>query len=78
MVFGLVIINLYNVWEWNVWLIITLMGWGMFLKGVFYFLVPGKTFTRILDWKAKHMCMYTSGVVALVIGAVLSYFSYLV
>lgn len=78
MVLGLVVISLYNVWEWNVWLLVTLTGWGMFLKSVFYFLAPGRTFTDLLKWKEKHMCMYTAGTVVLVIGAVLSYFSYLV
>lgn len=78
MVFGLVIVSLHNVWEWNVWLLVTLVGWGMFLKSALYFLLPSKTITNVLEWKAKHMCMYTAGTVVLVMGAALSYFSYLV
>ena len=35
-IFGLIIIQMHNIWEWSLWVVITLTGWCAFLKGVFY------------------------------------------
>ncbi|NGX27358.1 MAG: hypothetical protein K940chlam6_01292, partial [Chlamydiae bacterium] len=31
---GLFIINAYNIWDWNVFFFVTLLGWAMFIRGV--------------------------------------------
>lgn len=77
-VLGLVVINMYNVWEWNVWLIVTVTGWALLVKSVFYFLMPGSVIKQLLSWKGNMSMMYICGVVALVAGAALTYYSYFV
>lgn len=77
LVFGLVVINKHNVWEWSPYVAITITGWGAFLKSVIYFLVPGDNFKKIL--KALNCkCYYqTAGGVFSAFGAWLSYLVYL-
>lgn len=74
LILGLVSVQFYNVWEWNVWLIVTLTGWGMILKGVAYFLLPGKLFTNMLKMANKSGLFYVGGLVVTLLGAVLSYY----
>ena len=75
---GLISIYMYNVWEWNVWLIVTLSGWGMFLKGVFYILAPGSLIKGVLNLGKKLPILYFGGLAAVVLGGVLGYYAYLV
>jgi len=56
LIVGLIIINIYNVWAWNLYVVITITGWGALLKGVFYFLAPSSWITSVLKSK-----MYSSG-----------------
>ncbi len=78
MVMGLIVINLYNVWAWNVWLIVTVTGWALFLKPVFYLLVPGDWTKKCIHHCANANWMYFWSLVMIVIGAALSYYAYLV
>ena len=73
LVFGLIVVNIYNVWEWNVWLLVTLMGWGMLLKGTLYFLLPGSWLKGGIKTFNHEGWMYLCGVVTLIIGGVLCY-----
>lgn len=75
-VLGLIAVNMYNVWELNVWLLVTITGWGLLLKGVFYFLLPGDTFTSMLKSTNNQGMLYFGGLVATVVGAVLCYHVY--
>lgn len=77
-VFGLVVIQFYNVWEWNVWLLVTLSGWGMFLKGLFYFLFPGSWIKGALKMGQNVSWLYFGGLFAAVWGAVMGYYAYFV
>ena len=77
-VFGLFIVNTYNVWEWNVWLLVTLTGWMMLVKGTLYMLMPGSVTASLLDMKGKGAMLYIAGLVCALIGAVLSYYAYMV
>lgn len=75
---GLIIVNLHNVWVWDLSLIITLTGWGALLKGVFYFLAPESWIKTVLKcplYKSTGF-MYFWGLVLLVVGALLSYNAY--
>ncbi len=75
---GLIIINAYNVWEWNLLIIITLTGWLFLLKGVFYLLAPEYWIKKVL----KHKCyqdkgwLYCWGAVMTILGILLSYSAY--
>jgi len=76
MLFGLFIIKLHNVWEWNYLLLVTLSGWGMFLKGALYFLAPQSVLKAALGLGKNPALMYFGGLVILVMGAALGYYAY--
>ena len=78
MIFGLVIINIYNIWEWNLYVVITLTGWLAFLKGAFYLLAPGSWIKASLKCKLVRSegFLYFWGALAVVIGVLLTYNAY--
>ena len=80
LILGLIIINIYNVWEWNLYVIITITGWGALLKGVFYFLAPGSWIKGVLKCKCYHSegWLYFWGLLMTVVGILLSYNAYFV
>ncbi len=75
---GTLILKTYNSWEWNVWLIVTIAGWGCLIKGLFYFLAPGPWVKTILKIKNNTGLLYFAGVVAVILGVILSYNVYAV
>lgn len=75
---GLLVINLYNVWEWNVWLIVTVSGWLGFVTALFYFMAPGHWSKAVIHTFANANWMYFWSLVLIVAGAALSYYVYLV
>lgn len=79
LIIGLIIVNTYNIWEWNVWIIITLTGWLALLKAVIYFLAPGSWIKAILKAKIYNSASFLMGwgVILTIVGAALSYYSYL-
>lgn len=78
MIGGLVVMYFYNVWAWNVWLLVTISGWAMFLKGAFYFLAPSSLIKPIMKLGQNLGLLYFGGLVALLFGAVLGYYTFLV
>ncbi len=76
LILGLIFINIYNVWAWNLWLLITLTGWGFFIKGLFFFLAPEKWITGVMKMKSSSW-IYFGAIVMLIAGFFLSYASYL-
>ena len=77
LVFGLVVINMHNVWEWSPYVIITLTGWGAFLKAVVYFLVPGDYLKKMITMMSCKCYFQTAGAIVGLLGAWLSYLVYL-
>lgn len=75
---GMILIRIYNVWTWDSTLLITLTGWGMFVKGVAYFLAPGAWIKAAMKWHVSLNVLYLHGVIAGAIGIYLSYLAYLV
>lgn len=75
-VLGAIVINMYNVWAWNVWLLVTLTGWILAIKSVFYFLMPESIIKTILALKKKKWVLVLAGIIGLVFGGVLTYYSY--
>ncbi len=73
---GLMVISMYNVWEFNVWLLVTLLGWGMFVKGVVFFLIPGSALKGVVGFGKNLGALYFGGLVHTVVGAVLGYYAY--
>ena len=77
LIFGLTIINMHNVWEWSPYVVITLVGWGAFLKAVIYFLIPGDHFKAMIKM-INCKCYYqAAGGIFAALGAWLSYLVYL-
>lgn len=78
LVLGLIVIYNYNVWEWNVWLLVTLSGWAMFVKGALYFLAPGSFIKMAFSLGKNTTLLYLGGVIALLLGGFLGYYTFLV
>ena len=77
-ILGVYLINAYNVWEWNLGLIVTVTGWWLAVESVFYFIVPGNPIKKCLTFCKQIEIVYLMGAVFAVVGAVLTYYSYLV
>lgn len=75
-ILGLIVIHTYNVWAWNVGLLVTLIGWILFAKGVLYFLLPGSILKPMMKLGQNIGLLYLGGIVGVVIGVVLSYYAY--
>jgi hypothetical protein len=75
---GLIVVNMYNIWAWNTWLLVTLMGWGMLLKGAFYLLLPGSLLKKGIKMGEHVGFQYLGGLMMVIIGACLSYSTYFV
>ena len=74
---GLIIVNMYNVWGWNVWLIVTVSGWLALVKGVCYFLLPGSVIKKMMNSMNNLNWLYFWSLVIVVAGGALSYYTYL-
>jgi hypothetical protein len=77
LIFGLVVINTYNVWEWSPYVIITITGWGAFLKALIYFLLPGDQLKAMMKLLCCKCYFQTAGVIAAAFGAWLCYLVFL-
>jgi hypothetical protein len=76
MVLGLIIMRMYSDWTWNKYILVTLAGWGAFLKGVIYFLAPGSMIKSMLSMGNSKGFLYFGGLVAVIFGAVLTHAVY--
>jgi hypothetical protein len=78
LIFGLILVNAYNIWDWNPFVVITLTGWVLILKAVFYFLAPGSWIQAVLHWKLlRHIgYYYFAGAVVAILGGTLMYCGY--
>ncbi len=76
MVFGLIMVNMFNVWTADIWLIVTLIGWIWLIKGAAYFLLPGEFVKWKLEMGQNVTLLYLGGLVGLVLGGVLTYYAY--
>jgi uncharacterized protein YjeT (DUF2065 family) len=78
LIIGLILIKIYNVWDWSLNLIITLTGWGALVKGVFYFLAPGSWIKWFLNCRLCQSAgfLYVCGIILVILGALLSYRGY--
>lgn len=77
-ILGVFIVRSYNVWEWNLWLLVTLTGWCAVVKSVIYFLLPGSTVKALIKVGTNINLIYLGGLVGVVVGAALGYYVYFV
>lgn len=70
---GLFIINMYNVWVWDIYFFVTLLGWALFLRGVFTFFMP----QLMVKWfMTKASWMKTMGILPFVWGLILTWLGF--
>lgn len=73
LLFGLFIINAYNVWEWDIFFLVTLLGWFLFLRGVLTFFMP----QLVVSWfMSRNSWMKTMGIVPFVWGLILTWIGF--
>ena len=77
LILGLLVVTKYNVWETNVYLIVTIVGWGMILESVMYMLLPGDTLKNMMKKFSTPGAMSFLGLVMLVAGGALCYHVYM-
>lgn len=70
---GLFIINQYNVWAWNIFFFVTLLGWVLFIRALFAFFLPQVVIFFVMEKKAW---MKTMGIVPFVWGLILTWAGY--
>lgn len=74
---GVTVISMYNVWEWNAWLLVTLSGWGMLLEGGLYLLLHKSWADGWLGVWRKDWLMYVVALIFVIVGTTLGYYAYL-
>lgn len=73
---GIIVVNMYNVWEWNIWLLVTLAGWAMIFEPLVYFLFPGPMIKWALSLKKMIPLLALSSLALILWGGTLSYYAY--
>jgi len=74
---GIVHILAHNAWDTFPQIVVSLIGWGLLLKGLVCTIAPGMA-DRSGDWVLSAKLVPTAGIGALVLGAYLSYIGYFV
>ncbi len=79
LIVGLIMINIHNIWEWDLYLIITINGWASLVKGVFYLLAPSAMIKGLLKCKCYQSdgFLYFTAFLMSILGVLLSYYAYL-
>jgi len=71
LVIGAVSVSVLNQWSWDQKGLITLLGWGSLLKGLFGILLPDFSKKIILRINLSPLAIYPSGVIMLIAGVYL-------
>ncbi|MFC1655739.1 hypothetical protein ACFL3C_02620 [Patescibacteria group bacterium] len=75
LVVGLLLVMYHNVWEWQWYVIITIIGWIALVKGVLLLVFP--KFANMFDsWFKNNSFLMVMGVGSLILGGVLTYFGW--
>jgi uncharacterized protein YjeT (DUF2065 family) len=78
LVVGLFLVFTHNEWEAGALAtIVTLIGWAALLKGTLLFLFPGKADQVLMAWRRKPNGAMIEGILALIVGVVISYLAFL-
>jgi len=79
-IIGMVVVRMHNIWSFEGGFVeqvsgyaITIIGWGMVLKGIIYMVLPGSFLKSILEMKNNKGLLYFGGIVSAVVGAVMGY-----
>ncbi len=72
MLLGLVLIEIHNVWIFSWPLIITIIGWLLFLRGVFLLVIPNTVMSMAKILHQRKWWIYVAAGILFLIGAILS------
>lgn len=67
---GLIVISLYNVWIWDIFFFVTLLGWVMFLRGILGLFMPQVIINSMMT---RGTWMKTMGIIPFVWGLILTW-----
>lgn len=70
--FGLLIVNVYNIWAWNMAVLVTILGWFFIIRAIFMILFPQKMI-QLIDNRALNIIGST---VAVIWGIALTIFAH--
>lgn len=74
---GIIQIQAHNVWETPLQIIISVLGWGTFLKG-FVFAIAPRVVDRSAQWEADKKLIPVAGALMFILGVFLTWVSYFV
>lgn len=74
--FGMFLVTSHNIWVANWTVLITIIGWVSLIKGVLALLLPRVAMSMMVSLKGQSWWIPVAGVVAVVIGAVFTYFGF--
>lgn len=76
LVMGIISVKMYNVWSKDVWVLVTVGGWAMIVKSLFYFLLPGVVIKWAMSFGKNVWLLLLGSLILLAWGGVLSYYTY--
>ena len=76
LVIGVIIILTHNVWVANWIVIITIIGWAGFIKGIWMIVFPNTVFKFMQAYQKNKNLLMIHSIVALIFGAVLTFFGF--
>ena len=78
LVIGCLLVTFHNTWDWNWSIIITIVGWIAFLKGVMILVSPGITNRVMKFMRLEEMNFKILGMILALLGASLIHLGYCV
>lgn len=76
LVVGLAIILTHNIWVANWTVLITILGWGALLKGIWLIVFPGTVFKLMQAYRKNKNISIIQLIIVLILGAVLTYLGF--
>ncbi|MBU1808991.1 MAG: hypothetical protein KJ661_05490, partial [Candidatus Omnitrophica bacterium] len=76
LVVGLAIVLTHNIWvaDWTV--LITILGWGALLKGIWLIVFPGTVFKFMQSYQKNKNMLIIQPIIVLILGVVMTYFGF--
>lgn len=74
-VFGFIIIRLFNVWDTPAQIILSIIGWMAFVKGIFLILLPELT-EKLIGFFAQRKMILPVGILSFVLALAIGYVAY--
>lgn len=76
LIIGILLVVCHNIWEANWRIVITLIAWLSFIKGVVRVLFPELAYASITKFMKNDIAYYTTAFICLLLGIFLSYFGF--